>query len=107
MKYAVISHSSTPPTVLSTHWFGWVACLAASLYSRFSRHDRLDIATVDLRAQVLINACVNRDGAMEQRDAAVEILANLVARDDAGLWTTVHDADVVVERQADISRILA
>jgi hypothetical protein len=107
MKYAVITAGlQRPPQVQFTSRFRIVAHAVAVAIQRIEGF-AVRVVEVDLRTQVLINVCEQREIAAERLQMAVEALAHLVCRDDSGKWTTVHEADVEVPYQAELDALLA
>jgi hypothetical protein len=106
MHYAVICSSFMPPRVLSSHFFLPIARLALWFWT-WRGWSSASIAEVDTAPQAVINICEQRDDTLERLKIATELLANLVSRDEEGRWTTVHNADAMVDRQAEYDILLA
>jgi hypothetical protein len=110
MKYAIIHPRLGATHVAESYRWAWLARVLAALYKKAYPEIRgVTIAAVTQDPQEIINICDHRDSAIAQRDAVVGLLYNLVSRDDAGRWTTVHPADTPVNEEAAaiISQVLA
>lgn len=114
MKYSVVNVRCSPPKVLLTYPFKWMATVMAKVYGGDARG--FETAATPTDAQTVINICVQRDTAVDQRETVaadrVELvngLWGLVARDDNGKWTTVHepDTEIPAELGALLDRVLA
>lgn len=105
MKYSVVRTVNNKAVVLLTYPFQWMARAMAAVHG--GEEAGFDIAITPTKAQTVINICGQRDEAVMEameyrrelrlvRDRAQELadaLVSLVARNDAGKWSTIHEAD--------------
>lgn len=95
-RYSVVKETASPPRVVLTFPFLWMAELMARAYGGEDRGYGVAITPSD--PQTVLVLAMQRDQAQEslaslRATPPVGILFGLVARDDSGQWTTVHDAD--------------
>lgn len=105
MKYAVAiieeDEDNAKPQVLFESGFHWCARLIGAIWSL--HRDDVTIIQVDDSAQSIIDRHFDAQALVEELDRlggvhqAVYALNGLVARNDAGKWTTVHDADTELD----------
>lgn len=107
MKYVVTYPRlvGVPEVKFHSRWL--IVAAMAAVAIEMVRDRVTKIITIDDSPQGVLQLEDQRVEAIERGNCAVEILANLVSRDDEGRWTTVHDADAVVDRQAELSALLA
>jgi hypothetical protein len=94
MKYSVIVSRVSPPRVVITYPFRWMATVMAAAYG--GEKNGFDVAITPTDAQSFINVCTHRDDLAQNLHEVVDALMTLVARDEKGVWTTLHDADTPV-----------
>lgn len=86
IRYAVVHFApGEPPMVMFTSRFEWLAALVLRWWLP-RLHGVLEILGLDLRPQALLNT-------MSSLQQTRDVLWQLVAKNDAGRWATVHDAD--------------
>jgi hypothetical protein len=96
MKYSVINTLASPPRVKGSYPFHWMAHMAAVAWEAAGCHG-IEVAETTTDPQEVINICVQRDSVAAERQELAVALWGLVARDDTGVWTTVHNPDTAVD----------
>lgn len=126
MAYAVIRPTPCGTKVIFHSRFSWLASLRLEWHKlRFPQYAKVEVVHVANGVQDVINICDHRQDLSEQLEAAtrrceeleshygvapaVGVLYGLVSRNDAGQWTTVHDADTYVgdDHQQVLDEVLA
>lgn len=105
MKYSVVNERCSPPKVLLTFPFSWMAEVMAKVYGGEDRG--IGVVETPTSPQVVINICTQRDELHEElselqarfgeQHPAIAILWGLVGRGDDGQWVTVHDTETVLD----------
>lgn len=107
MKYSVINSRVTPPAVLMSFPFQWMAAAVAG--ARGGEKCGFDVGITPTDAQDFINICTHRDQLGEQLQEAVDHLLSLVARGDDGKWITLFPEEYLLgdESQELLDRLTA
>lgn len=95
MKHAVINTLASPPRVILSFPFAWMARVAAFVESYCGRQqqDGIEIAEIDTTPQAVVAICTHRDALLEENRKLRDVVWHMVAKNDQGLWSTIHNED--------------
>lgn len=125
-RYCTTLTITNPPTVLGSYRWRWLADLIVRWHNRNGRKE-IELSDVNCDPQSVIKMHHDHLMTLEERNKAweelaeyqdgtrrppvsvIEALYSLVARDDMGRWTTVHDSNQVVDPDvaATLDKVLA